>query len=60
MQLVRDIVGTAVWFVGYESMKQEISYVYGTKATNDIPVAIAGFLSGCISLLVVNDLRIQH
>jgi hypothetical protein len=55
-QIVRDVCGTAFWFVAYESMKQEISYMRGQKSTDDISVAAAGFLSGCISLLLVRFL----
>lgn len=56
LHLVRDIIGTSIWFAGYETLKEEISYLRGSPPNNSIPVSIAGFLSGCVSLLAVRNL----
>lgn len=53
LHLVRDIIGTSIWFAGYETLKQEISYLRGSPPNNALPVSVASFLSGCLSLLVV-------
>ncbi|KAE9973958.1 hypothetical protein EG328_004081 [Venturia inaequalis] len=56
LHLVRDIIGTSIWFAGYETLKQEISYLRGSPPNNALPVSVASFLSGCLSLLVTAPL----
>ncbi|QDS76549.1 hypothetical protein FKW77_006362 [Venturia effusa] len=56
MHLVRDIIGTSIWFAGYETLKQEISYLRGSSPNDSVPVSIAAFVSGCASLLVTTPI----
>ncbi|KAI9811437.1 MAG: hypothetical protein M1827_005420 [Pycnora praestabilis] len=46
LHLVRDTLGTSIYFMCYESSKQILATYQGSTPTSPIPVAIAGGLCG--------------
>lgn len=53
--VVRDTIGTAIYFMTYESGKQMLATFQGSTSTSPIPVAIAGGLCGLVSWACVSS-----
>ncbi|MCJ1361701.1 hypothetical protein MMC16_000801 [Acarospora aff. strigata] len=49
LHLLRDTIGTAIYFMTYESGKQLMATFQGSTNTSPLPVAIAGGLCGLVS-----------
>ncbi|KAI9856635.1 MAG: hypothetical protein M1824_005332 [Vezdaea acicularis] len=49
----RDVLGTSIYFMSYESAKQTIATIRGESATSPIPVLIAGGLSGILGMIII-------
>ena len=49
MTIVRDTIGTGIYFVTYESVKQILASVRGSSPTSPLAVVIAGGMCGLVS-----------
>jgi solute carrier family 25 carnitine/acylcarnitine transporter 20/29 len=49
LHLLRDSIGTGIYFVTYESVKQVLAKARGTSPTHPLAVVIAGGLCGLVS-----------
>jgi hypothetical protein len=54
---VRDTIGTGIYFVTYESVKQILSNVRGTPPTSPLAVVVAGGMCGLVSWACVSFAR---
>jgi hypothetical protein len=46
---VRDTIGTSIYFVTYESVKQGLAYARGSSPATPLAVVLAGGLCGLVS-----------
>lgn len=53
LHLVRDTIGTAIYFTSYESSKQILANARGKSSTSPVPVALAGAVCGLVSWLCI-------
>ena len=49
VMLVRDTIGTAIYFMTYESSKQLLANARGAEPTSPLAVVFAGGLCGLVS-----------
>ena len=55
---VRDSIGTGIYFVTYESVKQILANARGTSPTHPLAVVVAGGLCGLVSWACVGYLKL--
>lgn len=60
LHLMRDTIGTAVYFTTYESVKQLIGNAQGYSATSPLAVLAGGGLCGVISWVIVSCTQIDY
>jgi hypothetical protein len=57
--IVRDSIGTGIYFVTYESVKQILANARGTSPTHPLAVVVAGGLCGLVSWACVGYLKLR-
>ena len=56
LNIVRDSIGTGIYFVTYESVKQLLANARGTSPTHPLAVIVAGGMCGLVSWACVSHL----